>query len=36
MDLRVKKTKRAIQNAFYELLREKPAEKKAREEYPRD
>ena len=27
MDLRVKKTKRAIQNAFYELLREKPAEK---------
>ena len=27
MDIRVKKTKRAIQNAFIELLREKPVEK---------
>ncbi len=27
MDIRVKKTKRAIQNAFIELLREKPIEK---------
>ena len=27
MDLRIKKTKRAIRNAFYELIKEKPLEK---------
>ena len=27
MDLRIKKTKRAIRSAFYELIKEKPLEK---------